>query len=46
MKILVADEMHFKNKNGIVLFLDYLKVDYRICNVNHLLPKEWIKISI
>ena len=34
MNVLVADEMHFKNKTGIVLFLDYLKLDYKICNVS------------
>jgi hypothetical protein len=34
MKILIIDEMHFKNKTGIILLLEYLKFDYKFCNIN------------
>ena len=34
MKILIVDEMHFKNKIGIILLLEYLKYDYKFCNIN------------
>ena len=34
MKILIIDEMHFKNKIGIILLLEYLQFDYTFCNLN------------
>ena len=34
MKILIIDEMHFKNKIGIILLLEYLKLEYKFCHYN------------
>jgi len=34
MKILIVDEMHFKNKIGIILLLEYLKLEYKFCHYN------------
>ena len=34
MKILIVDEMHFKNKIGILLLLEHLKIEYKICQYN------------
>jgi len=36
MKILIVDEMHFKNKIGMLLLLDHLKIEYKICHYNEL----------
>jgi len=34
MKILIIDEMHFKNKIGMLLLLEYLKLEYKFCHIN------------
>ena len=34
MKILIIDEMHFKNKIGMLLLLEYLKLEYKFCHYN------------
>ena len=34
MKILIIDEMHFKNKIGMLLLLVYLKLEYKFCHIN------------
>lgn len=34
MKILIIDEMHFKNKTGIILLLEYLNLEYKFCNIS------------
>jgi hypothetical protein len=34
MKILIVDEMHFKNKIGMLLLLEHLKIEYKICQYN------------
>jgi hypothetical protein len=37
MKILIIDEMHFKNKIGMLLLLEYLKLEYKFCRYNEVI---------
>jgi hypothetical protein len=37
MKILIIDEMHFKNKIGILLLLECLKLEYKFCRYNEVI---------